>query len=86
MSDDWFDELTNGEPPLMTDKQWFIIETQIDKTSISSVEKEEIYNRMNYITEIEAEDIIKKIYQNKIETDPQKQWLKMLKDGVFDND
>ena len=68
MQDDWFDELTNGEPPLMTNEQWFIIETQIDNTSISAADKEDIYNRMNYIT------------------DPQKQWLKMLKDGVFDND
>lgn len=86
MQDDWFDELINGEPLLMTDKQWFIIETQLDKTSISVRDKDDIYNRINTITEIEAEEIIKKINLNKVETDPQKQWLKMLKDGVFDND
>ena len=40
--------------------------------------------RLNDLTELEAEQIIKQINENKIETDTRKQWLKMLKDGVFD--
>ena len=53
---------------------------------LSVRDKDDIYSRINTITELEAEEIIKKINENKVETDPQKQWLKMLKDGVFDND
>ena len=38
---------------------------------------------LNDMTELEAEEIIKLINENKIETDTRKQWEKMLKDGVF---
>ena len=44
---------------------------------------ESIISRLSNMTEIEAEEIIKLINENKIETDTRKQWLKMFKDGVF---
>ena len=45
--------------------------------------KADILNRLNYLSEEEAEEIITKLYNNRYEKDPQKQWLKMHKDGVF---
>jgi hypothetical protein len=46
--------------------------------------KSDILNRINDLTEEEAELIITKIYENRYEKDTQKQWKKMLRDGVFD--
>ena len=85
MNDDYFDELVNGKPTLITDKQWFIIESMIDRTSLSIEYKTKILNTINDLTEIEAEEVITNIFENEIKTDPKDQWLKMLKDGVFNS-
>ena len=45
--------------------------------------KSNILASINDLTQLEAEKIIKLINENKIETDTRKQWVKMLKDGVF---
>lgn len=83
MNDDWFDELHNGEPTLITDKQWFIIESNIAHTTLPLSEINNILESIDELTELEAEGIIKLINENKIETDTRRQWLKMFKDGVF---
>jgi len=85
VNDDYFDELVNGRPTLITDKQWFIIESMIDRTSLSIEYKTKILNTINELTEIEAEEVITNIFENEIKTDPKDQWLKMLKDGVFNS-
>jgi|TARA_R100000664_G_C2753802_1_gene141273 hypothetical protein len=85
VNDDYFDELVNGRPTLITDKQWFIIESMIDRTSLSIEYKTKILNKINDLTEIEAEEVITNIFENEIKTDPKDQWLKMLKDGVFNS-
>mgnify|MGYP003132625442 FL=1 len=83
MNEDWFDELLDGEPTPITDTQWLIIENNIDKTSLTTNMKSNILASINDLTQLEAEKIIKLINENKIETDTRKQWVKMLKDGVF---
>jgi hypothetical protein len=83
VNDDWFDELHNGEPTSITDTQWLIIESNIYHTILPSQMIQSIMSRLNDMTELEAEEIIKLINENKIETDTRKQWVKMLKDGVF---
>ncbi len=83
MNEDWFDELLDGEPTPITDTQWLIIENNIDKTSLTTNMKSNILGSINDLTQLEAEKIIKLINENKIETDTRKQWVKMLKDGVF---
>ena len=83
MNEDWFDELHNGEPTLITDTQWLIIESNIYHTILPSQTVQNIMSTLNDMTELEAEEIIKLINENKIETDTRKQWEKMLKDGVF---
>ena len=83
MNDDWFDELHNGEPTLITDKQWFIIESNLAYTTLPLSEINNILESIGELTELEAEVIIKLINENKIETDTRRQWLKMFKDGVF---
>ena len=45
--------------------------------------KSDILNRLNDLSEEEAEEIITILYNNRYEKDTQKQWLKMLRDGVF---
>ena len=83
MNDDWFDELHNGEPTLITDTQWFIIDSNIYDTSLTTETIESIMSNLNETSEIDAQEIIKLINENKIEKDTRKQWLKMFKDGVF---
>tara|TARA_B100000073_G_scaffold247829_1_gene208119 strand:- start:328 stop:594 length:267 start_codon:yes stop_codon:yes gene_type:complete len=85
VNDDWFDELLDGEPTPITDTQWLIIENNIYNTSIPATQIESIISSLDDLTQIEAEKIIQTINENKIERDTRKQWLKMLKDGVFGN-
>jgi len=83
MNDDWIDNILDGEPSGITNTQWLIIESNIDLTSFTEVMKSDILGRINDLTELEAEQIITKIYENRYEKDPRKQWEKMCKDGVF---
>lgn len=81
---DWLDDILDGEPTGITDTQWLIIESNIHRTALPTHYVDDVMQRLNDLTELEAEEIIKQINENKIETDTRKQWLKMLKDGVFD--
>ncbi len=81
---DWLDDILDGEPTGITDTQWLIIESNIHRTALPTHYVDDVMERLNDLTELEAEEIIKQINENKIETDTRKQWLKMLKDGVFD--
>tara|TARA_R100000231_G_scaffold139576_1_gene121368 strand:+ start:2845 stop:3099 length:255 start_codon:yes stop_codon:yes gene_type:complete len=81
---DWLDDILDGEPTGITDTQWLIIESNIHRTALPTHYVDDVMERLNDLTELEAEQIIKQINENKIETDTRKQWLKMLKDGVFD--
>jgi hypothetical protein len=83
MSDDWIDNILDGEPSGITHTQWLIIEGNIDLTSFTETMKSDILGRINDLTELEAEEIITKIYENRYEKDTRKQWEKMFKDGVF---
>jgi len=83
MNDDLMDNLLDGEPSGITHTQWLIIESNIDLTSFTERMKSDILGRINDLTELEAEEIITKIYENRYEKDTRKQWEKMFKDGVF---
>ena len=85
MNDDWIDNILDGEPSGITDTQWLIIESNIDLTSFTETMKSDILGRINDLTELEAEEIITKIYENRYEKDTRKQWEKMCKDGVFEH-
>tara|TARA_R100000742_G_C4251204_1_gene69513 strand:+ start:682 stop:948 length:267 start_codon:yes stop_codon:yes gene_type:complete len=85
MTSDWINDMIDGEPTPITYRQLVIIDTMIDRTSISEMEKGYILSKLNNYTELEAEEIIKKIFENEVKTDPQDQWKKMLKDNVFGN-
>ena len=83
MIDEWLDNLLDGEPSGITDTQWLIIESNIDQTSLTPTMKSDILGRINDLTELEAEEIITLINENKYETDTRKQWEKLFRDGVF---
>ena len=85
VNSDWLDDIIDGEPSGITDSQWLIIESNIDLTSFTERMKSDILGRINDLTELEAEEIITKIYENRYEKDTRKQWEKMFKDGVFGN-
>jgi len=84
MSDDWIDNILDGEPSGITDTQWLIIESNINQTSLTTQMKSDIINRINDLSQLEAEEIITIINNNRYEKDTQKQWLKMFRDGVFE--
>ena len=83
LSNDDIDELFDGKPSEITNSQWLTIEGNIDFTSLTTTIKSDILNRLNDLSEEEAEEIITILYNNRYEKDTQKQWLKMHKDGVF---
>jgi hypothetical protein len=83
VSNDWLVDMLDGKPSGITDTQWLIIESNIDRTCLPSHYVDDILRRLNHLTELEAEEIINLINENKIETDTRKQWIRMLKDGVF---
>ena len=85
MSEDWLDNILDGEPSPITYRQLVIIESMIDRTALDPTEKNEILTNLNNYTELEAEEIIKKIFENEIKTDPKDQWKEMFKAGVFDS-
>ena len=83
LSNSDIDELFDGKPSEITNSQWLTIEGNIDFTSLTTTMKTDILNRLNDLSEQEAEEIITKLYNNRYEKDTQKQWVKMFKDGVF---
>jgi len=83
LSNNDIDKLFDGKPSELTNSQWLTIECNIDLTSLTTTMKSDILNRLNDLSEEEAEKIITTLYNNRYEKDPQKQWLKMHKDGVF---
>jgi hypothetical protein len=83
MDDELLDSILDGEPTPITNGQWLFIESRIDQTSLTTRMKSDILGRINDLTELEAEEIITLINENRYETDTRKQWEKMFRDGVF---
>lgn len=78
MKDDFFDELTDGEPLLCSLIQMSIIESLLKISPLSEIEKSEIYKDIETYSEEEAEKIIKYLKKDAVETDVRKQWEKMF--------
>ena len=83
MNDEWLDNILDGKPSGITDTQWLIIESNIQYTTLEESTKSDILSRINDLTELEAQEIITIINENRYEKDTRKQWEKMFKDGVF---
>jgi hypothetical protein len=81
---DWMDEVLDGKP--LEAEMWKIgyIENLLHRTTISSREQSEIFNSLNELTDIEADEILKKIKENEIKTDPKDQYEQMRRNGMFD--
>ena len=78
MNEEWFDELTNGEPLLCSTIQMGIIESLLRISPISEEEKSKIYNELEFYSEEEAEKIISLLKKDVITIDPKDQWKKMF--------
>ena len=78
MNEEWFDELTNGEPLLCSSIQMGVIESLLRISPISEPEKSEILSELNTYSEDEALSIIRTLKEDVVETDVRKQWKKMF--------
>ncbi len=78
MNEEWFDELTNGEPLLCSSIQMGIIESLLRISPISNEEKKVIYSELNDYSEEEANDVIRLLKKDVVLTDPRDQWKKMF--------
>jgi len=78
MNEEWFDELTNGEPLLCSTIQMGIIESLLRISPISEEEKSEIYRSIDSYSEEEANKVISYLKKDVITTDPIEQWKKMF--------
>ena len=82
---DWMDEVLDGKP--LEAEMWKIgyIENLLHRTAISSTEQERILNSLNELTDIDADEIIIKIKEYEIKTDPREQYKQMHRNGMFDD-
>jgi hypothetical protein len=78
MNEEWFDELTNGEPLLCSSIHMGVIESLLKISPISEPEKSEILSELNTYSEDEALSIIRTLKEDVVETDVRKQWKKMF--------
>tara|TARA_Y100000385_G_C12807725_1_gene514709 strand:+ start:412 stop:651 length:240 start_codon:yes stop_codon:yes gene_type:complete len=78
MNEEWFDELTNGEPLLCSSIQMGVIESLLRISPISESKKSEILSELNIYSEDEASSIIRTLKEDVVETDVRKQWKKMF--------
>ena len=78
MNNDWFDELTNGEPLLCSSIQMGVIESLLRISPISEPEKSEIFSELNTYSEDEASSVIRMLKEDVVETDVRKQWKRMF--------
>jgi len=78
MNEEWFDELTNGEPLLCSFIQMSIIESLLRVSPISDGEKREIYSELEHYSEEEANKVISFLQKDIVSTDPRDQWKKMF--------
>jgi hypothetical protein len=85
MNEEWLDNILDGEPSGITDTQWLIIENNICNTSLPSRTIEDILERLNHLTQLEAEEIITTINENTHERDTRKQWERVFKEGMFEH-
>lgn len=83
MDELWFEEIVNGEPTKAELWQISYIDSLLPYTALPIEEQSNIYHSLPEMTEIEAEEIIDLINQNKIEIDPREQYKKMHRAGVF---
>ena len=80
---DWMDEVLDGKP---LEAEWWklsYIETLLHHTSISTSEQERIMSSLENLSDIEADEILKKIKENEIHSDPKHQYEAMRKNGMF---
>ncbi len=77
------DEVLDGKP---LEAEWWkvgYIENLLPYTSITQAEKDEIYNRLTKLTDIEADELIPYLKENEIHLDPKHQYEAMRKNGMF---
>ena len=81
---DWIDEVLDGEP--LEAEMWKLgyIENLLHRTAISTSEQQEIMNSLDILTDIDADEIIKKIKEYEIKTDPKDQYEEMRRNGMFE--
>jgi hypothetical protein len=80
---DWIDEVLDGKPTEITYMQLATIDNLLPYTTLTTSMQEEIRDKLNDLTELEAEQIIKELKQNEITIDPKRQYEQMRKAGVF---
>jgi len=80
---DWMDEILDGKP--LEAELWKLgyIENLLHKTSIPISEQEEIMSSLNDLSDIDADEILRKIKENEIHSDPKHQYEQMRKSGMF---
>ena len=81
--EDWLEEVLDGKP--LEAEMWKIgyIENLLHRTTISTREQAEIFESLSELTDIEADEILKKIKENEVKSDPKDQFEEMRRNGMF---
>lgn len=77
------DEVLDGRP--LEAEFWKLdyIENLLHRTSISTAEQNSILNKLNELSDIEADEVLNKIKENEVHSDPKHQYEAMRKNGMF---
>ena len=80
---DWMDEVLDGKP--LEAEMWKIgyIENLLHRTTIPTSEQSDILESLNGLTDIDADEILKKIKENEVKSDPKDQYEQMRRNGMF---
>ena len=81
--EDWLEGVLDGKP--LEAEMWKIgyIENLLHRTTISTREQAEIFESLSELTDIEADEILKKIKENEVKSDPKDQYEEMRRNGMF---
>lgn len=80
---DWMDEVLDGKPLKAEFWKLDYIENLLHRTSISVSEQETIMSSLDNLSDIDADEILRKIKENEIHSDPKHQYEAMRKNGMF---
>jgi len=81
--DEWLEEVLDGKP--LEAEMWKLgyIENLLHRTTIPTSEQSDILESLNGLTDIDADEILKKIKENEVKSDPKDQYEQMRRNGMF---
>lgn len=83
--EEWLEEVLDGKPTEAEMWKLGYIENLLHRTTIPTSEQSDILESLNGLTDIDADEILKKIKENEVKSDPKDQYEQMRRNGMFNS-